>query len=416
MNDLLIELLSEYKKIENEYVQAILEPDIYPSWDGKRLATYFDGVVHGSYREGDEKTLKAINKLPIEEEIKNQIKCGLKDKIDEILSLTTLSYNNNIELENYKMQLESLKLMDLKSWIEKFDNYKLNLTGNNVDEAIGLTYIYYAYEEYKKTNHSRYNSNKCNLFELYGDKIEQFSKYGLITIGKNRDLLCINPPKIYDKEIEKTLLIEFVPLSLVKEFKKLLDENLIGEISFRVSNDYIRNGEDRLQILLESVERGSILNLDNINEYDVTKLYSNNFNDCLWVIIDDENITFEEICDDFKIYENMITTQVIHLQYTKTEQDTIIKHLDHEYIFYTEDEYEIRLNNPRQKGNAKQRIKSFKIDESCIPITNSCIVDRKDANGDNLGTVKIPFIYFVLVNYFTHKDLLNEYFKNIITN
>ena len=32
----------------------------------------------------------------------------------------------------------------------------------------------------------------------------------------------------------------------------------------------------------------------------------------MWVI-DPTNIAFEELCDDFKIYNDMIVTQVVHL-------------------------------------------------------------------------------------------------------
>ena len=146
----------------------------------------------------------------------------------------------------------------------------------------------------------------------------------------------------------------------------------------------------------------------------MTKLYSKNFQDCLWVTIDNNNITFEELCDDFDVYKDMITTQVIHLQYIQTDNNTIITHLDHEYIFYNENEYQERLKKPYKKGNAAHRIKSFKIDKSCIPFTTPCVVQCKDNDSDNILSVEVPFIYFILDSYFKHKDLLSEYFQNIL--
>lgn len=90
-----------------------------------------------------------------------------------------------------------------------------------------------------------------------------------------------------------------------------------------------------------------------------------------------------------------------------------ITHMDHEYIFYDVREYEKRLVDVTQKGTAKARMKSFKIDDAEIPFTAQCNIVRKDQYGNDLNTEKEQFLKFVLECYFEHKDLLIEYFQKI---
>ena len=101
---------------------------------------------------------------------------------------------------------------------------------------------------------------------------------------------------------------------------------------------------------------------------------------------------------------------MIHLQYKTEDNETYITHLDHEYIFYTIEEYEKRLGEYNQKGTAKRRMKSFKIDQARIPFNYQCKIYKKD----NSGSENELFLYFVLDSYFKHKDLLKEYFQKFL--
>ncbi|HAT4236190.1 TPA: hypothetical protein I9Z92_003050 [Clostridium perfringens] len=419
MKDTLIKLFSDYQKTQDEYnKQFMYLDDISPNWDGERLALYSSfGIVVGKYLEQHEETLRAIDFPISEQEVKQIISVNYKNNIKELSLLDKSNTMNNYHLKNFKDALSDLESLNLRDWIKKHHSFILNQTKIPIYYSIGLIYIYYSYEEYKRNKNSIYNSNQDNILKLYNNVIREIpslSKYGLLPIDTYRNLICIEPPRIYDNSINKTFFLNNVSFSLANKFKELINNKLIGEISFRVSNDNIIDGQNYVQTLLEDVERGEIFSLSNINSYDVTKLYSANFQDCLWVIIDNNNITFEELCDDFDVYEDMIITQVIHLQYTQANTDMIITHLDHEYIFYNEDEYEARLNNPYQKGSAACRIKSFKIDKSCIPFTTPCIVQYKDSNGDDTYSFEIPFIYFILDSFFKHKNLLQEYFQKIL--
>ena len=101
------------------------------------------------------------------------------------------------------------------------------------------------------------------------------------------------------------------------------------------------------------------------------------------------------------------------MQYIYEDEDVFITHLDHEYVFYTVEEYEKRLVDVTQKGEAKTRMKSFKIDRSRIPFNYRCEIQRKDMKGNALPIETEQFLCYVLETYFKHKDLLREYFEKI---
>ena len=71
------------------------------------------------------------------------------------------------------------------------------------------------------------------------------------------------------------------------------------------------------------------------------------------------------------------------------------------------------MSNETQKGAAKARIKSFKIDNSRIPFDYRCEVWRKDQNGNDLPFQDEQFLCYVLECYFKHKELLKEYFQKV---
>lgn len=190
---------------------------------------------------------------------------------------------------------------------------------------------------------------------------------------------------------------------------------MINSLAVRLLNEPGYEGCMSGTYLMEAVERGKPFDLANLGSYSVSKLYSTQYEDCLWINIDPQNITFEELCSDFDNYEEMIVTQVVHLQYANFDGDIYITHLDHEYIFYSLNEYTKRLDDINQKGTAKQRMKSFKIDNSKIPFTFRCEISRKDENGKDLPVEQEQFLCYVLDCYFKHKDLLSEYFQKVIS-
>lgn len=239
----------------------------------------------------------------------------------------------------------------------------------------------------------------------------QFGKYGLLPVDGTREILGLNPPRLYDREKDRTLFLKGIPAELAERFRELMESGQIRDLALRASGE-IYPGRFEQVPLMEEVERGHIFSLTDL-PCGVTRLYSRNYEDALWITVDRENITFEELRDDFQTSGSSIVTQVVHLQYTKEPPDVYITHLDQEYIFYTEDEFDDRRRDPAQKGAARPRVKSFKIDNSRIPFDLIYTVQWRDPEGNPVPPMKVPFLCYVLDCYFQHKDLLREYFQNL---
>ena len=68
----------------------------------------------------------------------------------------------------------------------------------------------------------------------------------------------------------------------------------------------------------------------------------------------------------------------------------------------------MRKHDSKQKGNASKRIKTFKLDCCRIPFDYKCTASRHTKD------IEVPFIYYVIDNYFDNKKLVNEYFSKIL--
>lgn len=70
-----------------------------------------------------------------------------------------------------------------------------------------------------------------------------------------------------------------------------------------------------------------IFSINNIPNVSVTKLYSTQYEDCLWIKSSEQDITFEELCETEDTFNNSVVTQVILLQYKQDACDTLITHI-----------------------------------------------------------------------------------------
>lgn len=131
----------------------------------------------------------------------------------------------------------------------------------------------------------------------------------------------------------------------------------------------------------------------------LTKLYdSQNYSDNLIVHRTDTGITFEELLDNFDTDGYDVVTNMIHLQFTCEEGQEFLTHIDHEFIFYSIDEYTDKIKEITKKGTARKRYKTFKIDNARIPVLT---------DADN------SILYQSLVMHFQKINLIDEYFGKI---
>ena len=420
----ILHLLKEYIDTDHEYESQYLNGEDHPKWSIDRQVMYQYGIVVGKFLEEDNDTMITLKRGVSDEALYNEINEYCKRKIRTQNELVNKEPNQRdiikkAKLEGYKREFQDLKILPIDEWIKKYCSWihLRNEVENLSDQELRvLLFLDYSFGNYKAMLRSPYNSDTSCLKEMYKNifyKDSELHTYGIIPIDQHRMLFPIKPPHIYDSSINKTFIVKNIPLQLLKILSNMKRDGLINKLAVRLFNNSVYDGCKNYTYYLEELERGKLFNLVNLGKFSVSKLYSiNNYEDNLWVIIDPENITFEELCDDFEDYNNMIVTQVVHLQYENLERECYITHLDHEYVFYTLDEYEKRRKDVQQKGEAQKRLKSFKIDNSKIPFTFSCEIHRKDENGND-SVEKEQFLCYVLECYFKHKDLLREYFQKV---
>lgn len=411
-----ITLLEEYINTQREQTYQFWMSDA-EEWSQGRQSLYMDGIVLGKFREGDPTTMQTLEKGVSDAALQQELHTYFSKKIKEIKGPTEPDILQRHMLPSLQNQYSQLSLIPIDDWIKENLRWLLNEAAELPYSKIRvLIFLYHAYSNLDFIRKNPYNSDIDKLTAVYDDhfkKQSEFMSYGLIPIDQYRTLLLVNPPRIYDCSINKTFLTKNIPLHLLEKFSEMKSKGMIKNLSIRLMNESGYEGKMCCNYLQHELERGEQFDLANLGSYSVSRLYSTRYEDCLWVVIDPRNITFEELCEDFESDGDMIVTQMVHLEYETSVGEVFITHLDHEYIFYTIEEYEKRMRNATQKGNAKTRMKSFKIDNSKIPFDYKCEIHRKDETGHEPSVQSEQFLCYVLESYFKHTDLLNEYFRKV---
>lgn len=298
-------------------------------------------------------------------------------------------------IEKYNENIESYKLTEK---IRKVFNQEDYLYANILE--LLLKEVYKEEEPYYEINEK--NNRLKETYEFI-DEDEQYKKYGLLKLNSNRNLEkpMLNSPPYYIHDNRKGYIVldSRIPDEVLIKLYYLKQDNLITDLSLR-ANYYMKIQKCNIHAAFEERAFGKYFSFENLKNLIPTKLYSTVTNNSLWINIKNGSITFEELLDDFEIEDEreFIKTQVIHCEYFEDKEEFYISHIDHEYIFYSFDEYEERIKNIEQKGNIKKKLKTFKIDNSRIPF----IIDNEN------------ILLFFLNQYFKSKDLLLEYFQKCV--
>lgn len=410
-----LHLFDEYLIAERERICQYWAPEA-AQWSAKKYNMYVNGAVLGKFRERDPMTMDTLEEGVSDTALQEELRLHLELEIKARTGLVNLDKMQKLMLQAYQNQYDQLLSQSVDDWINCHLGEMLTAAeGLSYSKTRVLIYLHYAFFNYDSIRRNRYNSDLSCLttYARLFDKQSQFKSYGLVPIDQHRMIIPIAPPRIYDSSINKTLLTKNIPLHLLEKLSDMKTNGVITDLAVRLMNEPGYEGRRCSEYIQEALERGEQFVLANLGTFSVSRLYSDSYDDCLWVVIDPQNITFEELCEDYEFENDMIITQVVHLEYITSEDGAFITHLDHEYIFYTFEQYDERLHNPSQKGEAKTRIKSFKIDNSRIPFDHTCENKRKDENGNDLPVQHVPFLIYVLESYFKHKDLLFEYFQKL---
>jgi hypothetical protein len=257
----------------------------------------------------------------------------------------------------------------------------INNAINDISDPI--TYIANDYSELRQ-----FYSNRSSDRTLH----DQFSKYSLLELRDGLNFSELAPPRLFDSINEVTILLCGVE-DFTFAYLRRLRRNNVFDLSVKPSSRYFMEGNFLLMRIQEHLETGAYFSNVNLDGTLITKLYNDTY-ETLWINVYDNSITFEEFQNDFQIYDDYFVTQVLHCEYFKENDSYFINHLDHEFIFYDENEYEKRQSDSWQKVNARKRIKTFKIDKGRIPIETNMLFD-------------------LLEMKFQHKDLIREYFGKV---
>lgn len=409
-------LLNEYIIAERERLCQYWAPEA-AQWSSKKCTLYENGAVLGKFREKDPMTMNILEEGVSDAALQEELRLHLEEKINIGSTLVNPDPMQAQMLHVYQNEYNHLSTLSVDDWIKCHLGGMLTAISHLPhSKARVLIYLHYAFYNYNSWCKNRYNSDLSNL-STYGNhfgKQSQFKTYGLVPIDQHRTIIPIDPPRIYDSIVNKTFLTKNTPLHLLENLSDMKANGVITDLAIRLMNEPGYEGRMHFEYLQEAFERGKPFDLANLGSISVSRLYSDSYDDCLWVVIDSQNITFEELCEDYEFDGDMLITQVVHLEYITAEDGAFITHLDHEYIFYTIEQYDERLHNPSQKGEAKTRMKSFKIDNSRIPFEYTCENKHKDGSGNDLPVQQVPFLFYVLESYFRHKDLLIEYFQKML--
>ncbi|WP_301099348.1 hypothetical protein [Otariodibacter sp.] len=337
-----------------------------------------------------------------------QFSLSQQEKYNQILDILRVKLSDNstlysqilLEYYNHNYGKNYSNLDDVKS--DYSDIYKcLNASTGlfsdgysecNYIESSLILLLFKCLDDFQKVKNKFNLKFEDNLLiDFYKDKgidlikeDKQYKKYGLLSISlENFDFCSHQPFQLRDRRLDSTLYFSsLIPnktsmnknnhISLKVYLWNSLVNRKINQLALLPEFDWVPS--DGRTLLLENFERGSSFEINGLNKENIAKLFQEReYGNQLWAYIDgEENITFEEFNEsatqDYLDICDFYVTNVIHLKYSKDGDNYFINHLDHEYIFYQPDEYEKRKFNHRQKGSAKKRIKTFKIDNSKIPL------------------------------------------------
>ena len=297
-NDI-VSLLKEYIVTQQEYVYQFWMPEAH-EWNVKKQVAYYNGIVLGKFREKDAFTLQVLKEGVTDQALYDEIKINLERHIKMIEGLEQPDIMNKMQMESYKRQRDELSRDTIDDWISNYCRWiQEDVMEISYSEIRVLLFIYYSFDNYDYQRKHPFCSDLNELEVVYKgnlDKQNQFFKYGIVPVDDERELLPIEPPRIYDRKINKTFFTKNVPLNLLEKIADMMSSGIVRDFSVRLLNEPGYNGKLYCEYIAEALERGKVFDFVNLGNYSISRLYSKEYENCMWVVIDPQNITFEELC------------------------------------------------------------------------------------------------------------------------
>ncbi len=376
-------------------------------FQGNENTQSFGGIIDFFQKENNETTnryLMELSELVTYNDFQSSI-VSLKEKnikeenekLKSRIEKGVTNYSSIILASNEQL----LNVLDW-NWIKTNCYEKISSEFNSIISDWRICLLDDLYKEYKRTHSKKFEYVKDNpLSKFYlskGINLKMENNYELCPVLDNFVIKANGIPKLYDKINDTHIIIRFLPNDFVN-FLILLRSKYTFDISFRPDYELCGEHIKDFSLLLEGVVFGNTFETL-ISKLPPLSLLSDdvNQNDRLIIKKETRDLTFEELVNDFEVYEDSIVTQVIHLQYIMDNSKEYVTHIDHEYAFYNINEYGEKNIKLTTKGSAKKRFKTFKIDNAKIEF----ILD-----------VNSNIVYQTLKAFFKNDLLINEYFKAV---
>lgn len=326
-------------------------------------------------------------------------------------------YKGSIETIQKNLEISSINefmvrnLQQCKDFFQGYSN-AMEVLGNYCDESffnkyyplksiiVVFTKDYSAMEVEKKSVSDLETSDevKRELKRIYGDE-KILDRYNLFKFTDDFFMYYKELNYIKDKRGGEKYFMLSVSKELLGLIDDLINKKFVNDVSFQIESifPFSFGFEEKAYGVFFDYDIESLVDISmfyNIDDID-NKLY-------VFVIKEDNKVslTFETSVSDFFMDDDCnVATNLVHLEVIKKDGVDVISHIDHEYIIYKAEDYERRIGvNPEQRGFHK--IKTFKIDGASIPF--------------NYNFRGIPVLYFFLLSCMDNKDLIHEYFKNVV--
>lgn len=398
--------------ITNQKISIFCEK-IYKSSSNQKH-TFLNEDFYDSYLNDKELFHDLLNNVFTDDDFYEELKQREYYALFELIILKDKGALTEAKREN---SLNTLNQIEGRSFsVDTFLSEQLQLHQNifvcvEKKDIRSFYFLFLKYSNFSEDKRHILNSNYDYLEYIYGKNLDN----SLVEITPKIELLCLDPTRIFDKTIKKTIYLANIDRELLSVLGRLKEYNLLSFLSVRVKNDIkaVFDGKNTNQYLTEELDFGKRFSLDNIYQVPVSRLFSQKYGNQLWIKVDSESITFEELYDEKIIYKNAIVTQMVHIQYEYIDKKPYIKHFDHEFIFYSIDEYDKRVANAYEKGKQFKRVKSFIVNSASIPFDYKIERSFIDSKGNKINE-HILLVVFVLKKYLKHHDLIDDYFSSFL--
>lgn len=195
----------------------------------------------------------------------------------------------------------------------------------------------------------------------------QFNKYGLIEICNGR-ILCDNALRIVDEKFGISVGVKYLN-TIQYQFIKDVFAKYSMVLSLYPDCNEIKGFIDHKTPLLEAILYGVPQKIEALKrrcKKHYVKFIDYGTQDSFFIKTNSLEITFEEISQDFQIFEDSVVTKVLHVLLEDESNEIFCSHIDFEYVFYSFEEFQARIGNGGNdiKGTAFKRQKVFKIDSA----------------------------------------------------